>query len=118
MAYSEKFRRSGNHGDHTRKLQRLPRRDGPSRTEDGSAGLTGTALADIVRVIERKLAWYGFTSVKIGPFIRIAGGKVFIDLLDRGEVMCRLELDRTAEIDLHTRPSDPNRPLKTRPHRS
>jgi hypothetical protein len=55
--------------------------------------MTGTDLADIVRLIERKLAWYGFTSVKVGPFIRIRGEKVFIDLLDRGEVLCRLELD-------------------------
>jgi len=96
MAYSETFGRSGNHGDDPRRAPRRPRRacGDASRGEAETVALTGTDLADIVRLIERKLVWYGFTSVKVGPFIRITGGKVFIDLLDRGEVLCRLELDR------------------------
>ena len=92
MAYSETFDMSGNHGDDP---PRAPRRagGGASRGQAETVALTGTDLADIVRLIERKLVWYGFTSVKVGPFITITGGKVFIDLLDRGEVLCRLELD-------------------------
>jgi hypothetical protein len=67
--------------------------------------MTGTDLADIVRLIERKLAWYGFTSIKVGPFIRISGGRVLIDLLDRGEVLCRLELDPAMQTQTCTETS-------------
>ena len=107
MAYPETFGRLGNHGDDPRKAPRPPRQagDGASRGQDGTVGLTGTDLADIVRLIERKLAWYGFTSVKVGPFIRITGGKVFIDLLDRGEVLCRLELDPAMQTSTCTESS-------------
>lgn len=107
MAYSERFGRSGNHGDDPRRAPRRPRRDGgdSSRGQGEAVAMTGTDLADIVRLIERKLAWYGFTSVKVGPFIRIRGGKVFIDLLDRGEVLCRLELDPAMQTSTCTEAS-------------
>ena len=56
--------------------------------------LTGSDLAEIVGFLERKLAWFGFRSVKVGPFIRVNDNTVSIDLLNRGDVMCRIELDR------------------------
>jgi hypothetical protein len=56
--------------------------------------LTGGDLAEIVGLLECKLAWYGFRSVKVGPFIRVNDNTVSIDLLNRGDVLCRIELDR------------------------
>jgi hypothetical protein len=91
MAYFDRFGGLGHHGeDAARRASRRPRRAGQAGSRPQ---LTGTDLADIVRLIERKLTWYGFTSVKVGPFIQIRGGNLFIDLLERGEVLCRLELD-------------------------
>src|SRR5262245_36701164 len=56
--------------------------------------LTGSDLAEIVGLLECKLAWLGYRSVKVGPFIRVNDNTVSIDLLNRGDVMCRIELDR------------------------
>jgi len=56
--------------------------------------LTGSDLAEIVGLLECKLAWLGYRSVKVGPFIRVNDDTVSIDLLNRGDVMCRIELDR------------------------
>jgi hypothetical protein len=56
--------------------------------------LTGSDLAEIVGLLERKLAWYGFPSVKVGPFIRVNDNTVSIDLLNHGDGLCRIELDR------------------------
>jgi hypothetical protein len=53
---------------------------------------TGRDLAEVVRLLKCKLAWYGFRSVRVGPFIRIKGRKVLIDFLGRGEVLCPIEL--------------------------
>jgi hypothetical protein len=60
--------------------------------------LTGRDLAEVVRLLKCKLAWYGFRSVRVGPFIRMKGRKVLIDLLDRGEVLCRIELDAESGV--------------------
>lgn len=60
--------------------------------------LTGRDLAEVVRLLKCKLAWYGFRSVRVGPFIRMRGRKVLIDLLDRGEVLCCLELDADSVV--------------------
>jgi hypothetical protein len=54
--------------------------------------LTGRDLAEIVQLLECKLAWFGFRSVKLGPFIRVKDNTVSIDLLDGGEMLCRIEL--------------------------
>jgi hypothetical protein len=56
--------------------------------------LTGSDLAEIVGLLECKLAWYGFRSVKVGPFIRVNDNTVSIDLLNHGDGLCRIELDR------------------------
>ena len=99
MAYSERdFGSSGYYGEDSEEeaLSGSPRRNRPrslrSHVEKGQE-LTGRDLAEIVKLLECKLAWYGFRSVKVGPFIRIQDRKVLIDLLDRGEVLCSLELD-------------------------
>ena len=107
MAYSETFGGSGGYCHDPRRRSRRPRRpsNDSSFGRSEAVGLTGTDLADIVRLIERKLAWYGFTSVKVGPFIRIRGGKVFVDLLDRGELLCRLELDPAMQTSACTEAS-------------
>jgi|GEM_PF-5023371 hypothetical protein len=60
------------------------------RTEE----LTGRDLAEIVKLLECKLAWYGFRSVEVGPFIRVNHHTISIDLLERGAVLCRIEVDR------------------------
>jgi hypothetical protein len=56
--------------------------------------LTVSDLAEIVRLLERKLAWFGFRSIKVGPFIRVNDNAASIDLLNRDDVLCRIELDR------------------------
>jgi hypothetical protein len=86
MAYSEHFERL-RHGseDRTRpvrKTQRLPDKE-----------LADDDVADMVRLIERKLAWYGFTSVTVGPYIRVEGCRVLVELIERGKVLCRLGLE-------------------------
>ena len=89
------------HGEPSGEPPRRPRRRGGSIAKAGGV-MTGSDLADMVRLIERKLAWYGFTSIKVGPFIRIRGAKVFIDLLERDEVLCRLELDPAMQTTSYT----------------
>jgi len=63
-----------------------------------SKALTGHDLAEVVRLLKCKLAWYGFQYVSVGPFITMKGQKVLIDLLDRDEVLCRIELDAESGI--------------------
>lgn len=66
----------------------------PPRNSERGQELTRRDLAEIVELLECELAWFGFRSVTVGPFIRVKGNTVSIDLLDRGEVLCRIELDR------------------------
>src|SRR5262245_24762021 len=56
--------------------------------------LTGSDLAEIVGLVECQLAWLGYRSVKVGPCLRVTDNTVSIDLLNRGDVMCRIERDR------------------------
>jgi hypothetical protein len=57
--------------------------------------LTGRDLAEIVKLLECKLAWWGFQSVELGPFIRVSHHTISIDLLRAGgRVLCRVEVDR------------------------
>jgi hypothetical protein len=57
--------------------------------------LTGRDLAEIVKLLECKLAWWGFPFVEIGPFIRVSHHTISIDLLRAGgRVLCRVEVDR------------------------
>jgi hypothetical protein len=65
----------------------------PHNSERGTE-LTGRDLAEIVELLEVKLAWFGFRSVKVGPFIRVKDDTVSIDLMHRGDVLCRIQLDR------------------------
>jgi hypothetical protein len=97
MAYSEKGSRPSENNDGVGSAQgasRMPSKgQWLGRNSKHKKQLTGQDLADIVRLLECKLAWYGFRSVKVGPFIRLQGRKVLIDLVDRGDVLCRMELD-------------------------
>jgi hypothetical protein len=56
-------------------------------------GLTGKDLAEIVQLLERKLAWFGLRSVKVGPFVRVKDDMVSIDLIDRCGLSYRIELE-------------------------
>jgi hypothetical protein len=57
--------------------------------------LTGRDLAEIVKLLECKLAWWGFQSVELGPFIRVSHHTISIDLLRAGgRVLCHVEVDR------------------------
>jgi len=56
--------------------------------------LTGRGLAEIVNLLECKLAWYGFRSVEIGPFVKVNQHTISVDLSQRGALLCRIEVDR------------------------
>jgi hypothetical protein len=105
MAYSDNsLSHSENHGGGLmERAFRVPRHRQSSLRNHAEPRkqLTGrdlAQLAEIVKLLECKLAWYGFRSVKVGPFIRIQGRKVLIDLLDRGEVLCRMEVDAQPDV--------------------
>ncbi len=84
----------------------------PTRNSQRRQELTGRDVAEIVELLERKLAWFGFRSVKVGPFVRVKDNTVSIDLLDRGEVLCRIQLDRRSGA-IRPSSSDGLRPLMT-----
>jgi hypothetical protein len=66
-------------------------------TDRGSAkseGLTGRDLAEIVDLLKRKLAWYGFRSIALGPVVKVQEQIISVDLMDRGLVVGRVELER------------------------
>ncbi len=65
----------------------------PLHNSEKTSALTGRNIAEIVELLECKLAGFGFRSVKVGPFIRVKDGTVSIDLMDRGDVLCRIELE-------------------------
>jgi hypothetical protein len=71
--------------------------------------LTGRGLAEIVNLLECKLAWYGFRSVEIGPFVKVNRHTISIDVSQRGAFLGRIEVDResgaiTAPAGLPLRP--------------
>ena len=84
--------------DGTSTTVRLSRPSDRNRNQGlgGSSGeLTGRDLAEIVKLLKRKLAWWGFRSVEVGPFIRVGHHAISIDLLlAGGRVLCRVEVDR------------------------
>jgi hypothetical protein len=52
-------------------------------------------LAEIVKLLECKLAWWGFRSVEPGPSITVSRHTISIDLRRAGgRVLCRVEVDR------------------------
>lgn len=54
-------------------------------------------LDEISDLLERRLAWYGLRSVRLGPFRSGADGALLVDLLDTdGSVLDRVEVDRTS----------------------
>lgn len=72
--------------------KRIPGLGGSSEKREE---LTGRDLAEIVKLLECKLAWWGFRSVEVGPFIRVSHHTISIDLLRAGgRVLCRVEVDR------------------------
>jgi hypothetical protein len=61
--------------------------------------LTGRDIAEIVKLLECKLAWWGFRSVEVGPFIRVSHHTISIDLRRAGGcVLCRVEVDRQSGV--------------------
>lgn len=60
--------------------------------------MTVTDLADIVGLLERKLAWFGLHSVRIGPYVKVRNGSILIDLLDGDEPFCQIALDRHSGV--------------------
>ena len=84
------------------------RNPGPGGCSEKSGKLTGRDLAEIVKLLECKLAWWGFRSVEVGPFIRVGDHTISIDLLlaDGGRVLCRVEVDRhSGMVDPSTGPA-------------
>jgi hypothetical protein len=51
-------------------------------------------IAEIVELVERKLAWFGLPSVTIGPSVKVNQRALLIDLLTQGDLLCRIEVDR------------------------
>jgi len=60
--------------DHKRRSGEVPEKAGQ---------LTGRGLAEIVNLLERKLAWYGFRSVEMGPFVKSSGHDLDRPLTER-----------------------------------
>jgi len=86
--------------DRKRRLGDVPEKTGQ---------LTGRSLAEIVNLLEVKLAWYGFRSVEIGPFVKVNRDTISIDLSQRGALLGRIDVDRksgavTAPAGLPFRP--------------
>ena len=71
--------------DRKRRLGGVPQKAGQ---------LTGRGLAEIVNLLECKLAWYGFRSVEIGPFVKVNRHTISIDLSQQGALLGRVEVDR------------------------
>jgi len=71
------------------------RNQGPEGSSEKTEELTGRDLAEIVKLLECKLAWWGFRSVEVGPFVRVSHHTISIDLLRAGgRVLCRVDIDR------------------------
>jgi len=86
--------------DRTRRLGGVPEKE---------RRLTGRGLAEMVNLLECKLAWYGFRSVEIGPFVKVNRHTISIDLSQGGAFLGRIEVDResgaiTAPAGLPFRP--------------
>jgi hypothetical protein len=62
-------------------------------TLERTPGLTGKDLAEIVELLERKLAWFGLKSVRVGPFVRVKDDTVSIALIDQGGLSYSIELE-------------------------
>jgi hypothetical protein len=56
------------------------RKRGLGDVPEKAGQLTGRGLAEIVNLLECKLAWYGFRSVEIGPFVKVNRHTISIDL--------------------------------------
>jgi hypothetical protein len=61
-------------------------------------GLTGRDLAEIVDLLKRKLSWYGFRSIALGPVIKVQEQTISVDLMDSGVVVGRVEVDRRSGV--------------------
>jgi hypothetical protein len=55
--------------------------------------LTGRDLAEILDLLKRKLSWYGFSSIALGPVMKVREDIVSVDLMDRGLVVGRVEVE-------------------------
>jgi hypothetical protein len=72
-----------------------PRAD---RGLDKSEELTGRDLAEIVDVLKRKFAWYGFRSIALGPVIKVQEHTISVDLMGGGVVVGRIEVERRSGV--------------------
>ena len=78
-----------------RKRYQTPAQTSERQPEPSRKGvITNRGIAEIVELVERKLAWFGFRSVTIGPFIKVTDRAILIDLLTQGNFLCRIEVDR------------------------
>ena len=77
------------------RLSHRKRKQGLGGNSEKREELTGQDLAEIVKLLECKLAWWGFRSVEIGPFVKVSPHTISIDLLrSGGRVLCCVEFDR------------------------
>jgi hypothetical protein len=55
--------------------------------------ITYRDIAQVVELLERKLAWFGLRAVTIGR-IKVNDRAILVDLLTQGNFLCRIEVDR------------------------
>jgi len=66
---------------------------------------TAPRLPELRRLIELRLAWYGVRDVKLGPFVGLGDGSLFVALLNAaGKLVDRVEVDRVSGALRPTRP--------------
>ena len=62
---------------------------------ESSEGIGRCDLSRMRRLLQCRLAWYGFRSVEVGSFRGLTEDTLFVDLLHAGGVvLCRVEVDR------------------------
>jgi hypothetical protein len=66
---------------------------------------TAPRLAELRRLIELRLAWYGVRDVTLGPFVGLGDGSLFVAMLNpAGKLVDRVEVDRETGALRPTRP--------------
>ena len=63
-----------------------------------SEELTGRDLAEIVDLLKRKFAWYGFRSIALGPVLKVQEHTISVDLMGGGVVVGRIEVERRSGV--------------------
>lgn len=66
---------------------------------ESSEGIGRCDLSRMRRLLQCRLAWYGFRSVEVGSFRGLTEDTLFVDLLHAGGVvLCRVEVDRQSGV--------------------